>query len=96
MNWNTKITLRQALQIQADQLDHYCKNSPYGDAVRAEIAERTEVKGLYLDSELPVHVVNRFVPRGGSIEAAIERAKEKRQFDVGNEPKNRGRSVLSL
>jgi len=71
MQGNITLTLRKALEIQAKQLDSYCTDKPYGEAIRAKIAERTNVEGLDLDEELPAHIVNRHVPRGGAIEVLV-------------------------
>ena len=62
MQGNIKLTARRVLAIQASQLKHH------SEAIRAKIAEQTNVKGLDLDEELPAHIINRHVPRGGAIE----------------------------
>lgn len=62
MQGNIKLSARRALAIQASQLEHH------SEAIRANIAEQTNVEGLDLDEELPVHIINRHVPRGGAIE----------------------------
>jgi len=79
MQGNIKFTLRTALAIQAEQLDHYCTDKPYGEAVRAEILGKTNTEGLDLDEELPAHIINRHVPRGGAIEHAVYKAKEAKE-----------------
>jgi hypothetical protein len=82
-----KLTLRKALEIQAKQLDHYCTDKPYSDTIRAEIASKTNVENLDLDEELPAHIVNRHVPRGGAIESAVYREKERAaQADIQPTP----------
>ena len=72
-------TIRTALEIQAQQLDHYCTDKPYGEAIRAKIAEKTNIEGLDLDEDLPSYIINRHVPRGGAIEVLVYAAMEAQQ-----------------
>lgn len=76
MNFNITLTIRKALAIQAEQLDFYCDGKPYGEAVRAQIASKTNVEALDLDEELPSYIVDRHVPRGGAIEDLVYKAKK--------------------
>jgi hypothetical protein len=66
------ITKRRALEIQAEQVAHYA--SIYGDEVRLIVAAETRADLLpEEDVEYDVVIVNRAIPRGGFIEALIER-----------------------
>jgi hypothetical protein len=71
MQGNIKLTARKALEVQATQLDYYCVDKPYGERVRAKIVEQTNIEGLDLDEELPAHIINLHVPRGGAIETLV-------------------------
>ena len=73
------LTPREALRIQAYQLDGYCTGKPYGEAIRAEIAKGTNIEGLDLKQELPLDIINQRIPRGGSIEDLVNAAKAARQ-----------------
>lgn len=61
------MSLREALAIQARQVEHYKRH-------RADLAEHmasiTHVDGLDLDQPRPVIEVNQYVPRGEDIECA--------------------------
>ena len=64
-NLNFRMTPREALAIQATQVQHYSRH-------RADLAEfvaaQTDVKGVDLDVELSMREINRRIPRGGDIE----------------------------
>jgi hypothetical protein len=66
-----KMTKADALARQATQVDHYA--ALYGDWVRAAVAEATRAAMLPDDGLIDVVEVNRYIPRGGAIEAIIER-----------------------
>jgi len=57
-----KMTIREALKIQAQQLDYYAPNYPQ---LREVAAQATHVAGLDHDALRPVVEINRLVPRGG-------------------------------
>ena len=61
------MTPREALEIQAHQIEHY-------KHLRADLAEHmagiTHITGLDLDTPLPVWRINELIPRGADIEYA--------------------------
>jgi hypothetical protein len=71
--WNVAMTVERALAVQSEQLDWYCRNlSPEkAAALREQAALRTCVRDLVPGQEYPVTFINRFVPRGGSIESLL-------------------------
>lgn len=70
------ITKAEALRIQAEQIDHYA--AIYGEWIREAVAAKTNAAAL-ADGEHDVVTVNRHIPRGGFIEAIIERHGHKTQ-----------------
>ena len=67
------MTIREALAIQARQVEHYGFLYPGGtQALALEMAKRTKVPAdADLDKAMPIFEVNRFVPRGGDIEHLV-------------------------
>lgn len=63
-----KMTLREALEIQAKQLSHYAK---YEYACQQVLAHTADLNNYDLDAKLPVEDVNRLVPRGVAFESYI-------------------------
>ena len=55
----------RALEIQAEQIEHYA--AMYGDAVRVLVAAATRAHMLSDDGEHDIVLVNRYIPRGGKI-----------------------------
>lgn len=68
---NITITKADALRIQAEQVEHYAAH--YGDWVRQAVAAMTHADQLPDEGEHDIVIVNRCIPRGGAIEALIER-----------------------
>ena len=66
------LTKTRALQIQAEQINHYA--GFYGERVREVVAAATHADELNGDGPHDIVAVNRAIPRGGFIEALIERA----------------------
>lgn len=60
-----KMTPREALKIQADQVAHYARLC---DNLEAKVAEKTDIEWLDLDVEIDVSIINKRIPRGGAIE----------------------------
>ena len=66
------LTKTRALELQAEQVDHYAKR--YGERVREIVAAATTAEALEGDGPFSVIEINRHIPRGGFIEVLIERA----------------------
>jgi len=73
-----KLSKAFALQTQARQVEHYA--SIYGDWIREAVAAATHADRLADEGEHDVVEVNRCIPRGGAIEAIIERRGFKTQL----------------
>jgi hypothetical protein len=71
---NMKMTKARALQIQAEHVDHYA--SIYGDKVRSIVSAATNADAL-TEGEHDIFVINRYIPRGGAIEALIPEKAER-------------------
>jgi hypothetical protein len=69
-NMHFKMTKAQALQIQAEHVNHY--TARYGEWLREAVAARTTADQLPDEGEIDVVIVNRHIPRGGAIESLIE------------------------
>lgn len=69
---NITLTKTRALEIQAEQVAHYAKF--YGERVREVVAAATYADELEGDGAHGIVEINRAIPRGGFIEALIERA----------------------
>lgn len=63
------LTKKEALEIQAKQIEHYV--SAYGEGVRQAVADATTADELADDVRYDVVTINRHIPRGGAIEALI-------------------------
>ncbi|MBS1061418.1 hypothetical protein [Gluconobacter sp. Dm-44] len=63
------LTKKEALEIQAKQIEHYV--SVYGEGVRQAVADATTADELADDVGYDVVTINRHIPRGGAIEALI-------------------------
>ncbi|MFT9324064.1 MAG: hypothetical protein ABF537_07930 [Acetobacter sp.] len=63
------LTKEKALEIQAEQVDHYAKI--YGEGVRQAVADATTADALTEGVEYDMQTVNRHIPRGAAIEALI-------------------------
>lgn len=64
---NIKMTLREALQIQAQQIEHYQRHR---SDLAGYMASITRTDGMDLDVERPISEINLLVPRGSDIEYA--------------------------
>lgn len=65
-----RMTLRDALTIQARQIEYYAGNGILTPEARAKIEAGTDVSGCDIDALIDIVEVNRRVPRGCSIEWA--------------------------
>ena len=74
MKLRTTLTKAKALEIQAEQIDHYAKF--YGEHIRELVAAATQADKLEDGIEYDISDINRYIPRGAFIEALIP---EKRQ-----------------
>jgi len=63
-----KMTVAQALAVQAKQVAHYSQN--YSQCA-ALVAAATDTTGLDADVEYDMVVINRHVPRGHAIEVLL-------------------------
>ena len=66
------ITKERALAIQTAQVEHYA--GLYGDQVREIVAAATTADQLRHDVAYDIATINRHIPRGGFIEALIDKA----------------------
>ena len=68
---NIKMTINEALKIQAEQLDFYCKRLTCraGQNLRNAVTTRTSIpEELDKDTPLSIFKINEMIPRGGTIE----------------------------
>ena len=64
-----KMTLREALGIQREQIMHYGHLHPRGaEGLAEDMAKRTHVEGLDLTVKRDIYENNELVPRGSDIE----------------------------
>jgi hypothetical protein len=66
--WAIRLTKAEALRIQAEQVAHYSQY--YGPRVAEYVAAATTADRL-ADGEHDIEVIDRHIPRGGSIEWLI-------------------------
>lgn len=64
---NIKMTLREALKIQAEQIEWYGQRHGR-DRLAAMVAAKTDITGCDLDLPMHVSAINARVPRGATIE----------------------------
>ena len=70
-----EMTIREAMKVQAEQLDYYSRNlaAEAEGKMRATIRAKTKPpadEGRAWDTPMPVGEINEMVPRGADIEAA--------------------------
>lgn len=68
-----KLTINEALEIQAKQIRHYGPRFAGGEsALRAVMESRNKIPpGADRDEKISVIEINRMVPRGGDIEYVV-------------------------
>ena len=68
-----KMTPRDALRRQEEQIKHYGSMYPKGEeALRDLMKSKTNTEGLDLDTEYCIGtVINKCIPRGGDIEYIV-------------------------
>lgn len=62
------MTVKEALKIQTEQIEHYKKYNP---EIGKIIASKTNVSGVDQNKELPIKEINKMVPRGAEIELIL-------------------------
>jgi len=66
--FSMQMTVETALRIQAEQCAHYEVHHP---GITAYVAEHTDAAALEPGRLYPVQTINRYIPRGGRIEALL-------------------------